>query len=76
MIIQTSTIIANTGNKFQDSIGTLCEGGFCLHSFFFQELLGLVYEEIEKPHVWNEDIQMVRALLELHFALCFFSAYH
>ncbi|KAK2569551.1 Thimet oligopeptidase [Acropora cervicornis] len=22
------------------------------------ELLGLVYEEIEKPHVWNEDIQM------------------
>lgn len=45
-------------------------------AFFFQELLGLVYEEIEKPHVWNEDIQMVRALLELHFALCFFSAYH
>lgn len=24
----------------------------------YQELLGLVYEEIEKPHVWNEDIQM------------------
>ena len=41
-------------------------------AFVFQELLGLVYEEIEKPHVWNEDIQMVRALLELHFALCFF----
>ena len=28
--------------------------------FFFKELLGLKYEEIKDPEVWQEDVTMVR----------------
>jgi thimet oligopeptidase len=30
----------------------------------YQELLGLEYEEIHKPHVWHEDVKMVSIIYQ------------